>query len=153
MKITARGFTIVEILVVLVIMGIIVTIVQSSFSRLNSSQALNTEADGVLSMVERARARSVSSENASEYGIRFASTSVTLFAGKIYGASSTNEIKNLNSNVRISNINLTGGVSDVYFNRLSGKPSATGTVALSLVGGASTTKTITIYNTGQSDAR
>ena len=153
-KSSSRGFTVIEIMTVMVIAAVITGIVISSFSQLNSSQALNTEADTILSMIERARARSVSSENASEYGINFASSSVTLFVGKSYTAgSSTNETENLNSKVKISSIALTGGASSFYFNKLSGKPSATGKVILSSVSTASTTKTITIYGTGQSDSR
>lgn len=148
-----KGFTIVEILVVLVIMIIIGGIVLTSFSGLNNAEALNTDTDTVLSMIERARTRSVSSENSIEYGIHFASTTVVLYVGKTYTAgSSTSETKNISSKVKVKSINLTGGAYDLYFNRLSGKPSATGTVVFSMFNNASTTKTITIYNTGISDS-
>ena len=148
-----KGFTAIEILIVIAIMVIIAAISLTSLVNLNNVQALNTETDSVLSILERARARSISSENSSEFGVHFASTSAALFAGKNYSAgAATNEVRNFNGKVQISSINLRGGVVDLYFNRLTGKPSATGTVVFSL-SNSTTTKTITIYNTGLSDVR
>jgi prepilin-type N-terminal cleavage/methylation domain-containing protein len=148
-----KGFSVIEILVVVAIIAIISGIVLTSFSSLNKNQALLTETDTILSMLDRARNRSVSSESATEYGLHFASSSVVLFVGKTYPAgSSTNETENINSRLTVSSINLTGGASDLYFKRISGKASATGTVVLSIAGGGQS-KTITIYNTGLSDAR
>lgn len=151
-----KGFTAIEILIVIAIAIIIAGISLSSFSALNKSQALGTETDTILSMIERARSRSISSENSSEYGVRFATSSAALFSGKNYSASSSNnEVENLNSRTNISSINLTGGASAFYFKKITGKPSATGTIVVSLIGeiGTSSSKTITIYSTGLSDVR
>ncbi|HZS43284.1 MAG TPA: prepilin-type N-terminal cleavage/methylation domain-containing protein [Candidatus Paceibacterota bacterium] len=154
MRNSKAGFTILEILMVVVILAILVGISYTAFNNLNSSEALDTETNTILSMIERARERTISSENSIEYGVHFASTTAVLFVGKTYSAgSSTSETKNINSKVKVNSINLTGGVADIYFNKLSGKPSATGTIVFSLLSSTSSVKTITIYNTGLSDVK
>lgn len=150
----SSGFTLLEILIVVFIVGLLSAISYSAFSNLNSAEALDTETNTILSMTERARERAVSSENSVEYGMHFASTTAVLFVSKTYSAgSSTNETENINSKVKVNSINLTGGMTDVYFNKLTGKPSATGTIVFSLVSAPGSMKTITIYNTGLSDIR
>ncbi|MEI8270282.1 MAG: hypothetical protein WCG45_02850, partial [bacterium] len=60
----------------------------------------------------------------------------------------SNEIINIPSPARISSITLTGGATEVYFNRLTGTASKTGTVVVSITSDANLTKTITISSTG-----
>lgn len=74
---------------------------------------------------------------------------VIIFKGKVFLSNDPdNETINIISPATISAITLTGGASDLYFNRLSGAPSASGTIALSISGDASLAKTITISATG-----
>ncbi len=149
-----KGFTLIEIIVAIFIISALVGISFSSLNNLNNSSALDTETNTILSMVERARARTLSSENDIEYGIHFASTTAVLFVGKTYTVgSSTNETETINSKVKVNSINFSSGVKDIYFYRLSGKPSATGTVVFSLASNSFSTKTLTVYATGISDIK
>ncbi len=143
-----KGFTLIETLAVLFILAILSTIVFYSFSNFESGQILGKETNSVLSYLERARSESLSSLNSSPYGIYFNATSTTIFMGASYSAgSSPNEVYTLNPSVTISSISLTGGVQQLYFNQVTGIPSATGTITLSL-SEATSTKTVTIYETG-----
>ncbi len=121
---------------------------------MNSSKALDTEALRIVSELNMARSLTLSSMYAAQFGIRLASSSVTLFQGASYNAASaTNTTSLLNSRVRISNINLSGGGLDVVFQRLTGKTSQSGDVTISLISNASSSKTITIYATGLVEIR
>ncbi len=143
------GFTIFEIMIVVVIMMIVVSIIWSSFSRLNKSQVLDKEIRDVASIINDARQRTLFSKNDSSYGIHFANNQVVLFRGTTYSSSDTsNEIKSLNSLVTISNISITGGGSDIIFNRLTGAVTNSGVITFTLNISPGTVKTITIANTG-----
>ena len=134
-------------MVVIAIGALICLISFSAFYNLSNNQLLAKETSSISSYLERAHSESVSSDNFFEYGLHFTSTSTTLFQGKVYSAASTtNEFYRLNSRLQMTP-NLSGGVSDFYFSKITGKPSATGTITVSLLGSTST-KTITIYATG-----
>lgn len=142
-----KGFTLFEILVVIALVVLICTVSFSSLYNLNTNQILARETGAVVSYMERARSKSLSSQNFSEYGLHLATTSVTLFTGENYSSTSTtNELYQLNSQVTLSDA-LTGSASDFYFSKITGKPNATGTVTLSLKNSTST-KVITLYATG-----
>ena len=142
-----KGFTLLETLVVIGVGLLICLISFSTFYNLNNNQVLDKGTADVVSLIERAHSESVSSDNFSEYGLHFTSTSTTIFQGKTYSsASTTNELHNLNPRLVVST-SLSGGVSDFYFAKTTGEPSATGTITISMLGSTST-KTITIYATG-----
>ena len=142
-----KGFTLFETLVVIGIGVLICLISFSAFYDLDNNQLLAKETEEVVSYLDRARSESVSSNNFFEYGLHFSPTSTTIFQGKTYSsASTTNDFYPLNSRL-VMTPNLSGGVSDLYFARITGKPSATGTVTISMLGSTST-KTIIIYATG-----
>jgi prepilin-type N-terminal cleavage/methylation domain-containing protein len=144
-----KGFTLVEILVVLGIALVVSSISMTALSSLSSYQSLDKDTDVSLSYVEKAREQTIESKNFSSFGVHFSSSSVSLFQGTTYSASaSTTMVYNLSSKVNISSISLTGGVSDIYFNKISGEPSATGTISFQNKPSASTTKKIVVYGTG-----
>ncbi len=142
-----KGFTLFETLVVVAIGVLICLISFSAFYNLDNNQLLSKETSNLVSYIERAHSMSVSSNNFFEYGLHITPTSTTIFQGQVYSsASSTNDFHKIDSRLLVST-NLSGGVSDFYFAKVSGKPNATGTITVSLLGSTST-KTITIYATG-----
>jgi prepilin-type N-terminal cleavage/methylation domain-containing protein len=143
-----RGFTLIEILITVGILGAIVTIILVSFNTFRDSQGLERETETVVEILNQARSQTLSSKNASSYGVHFASTSVTFFTGTTYNAAdSTNQIYSLTSNNIINSVNLTPGGMDVVFNRLTGETNQNGTIGL-LNQRTSASTTITIYKTG-----
>lgn len=148
-----KGFSLVELVIIIAMTAVIAAVVFFSFRGFTNYQVLDKETDIVQSYVDKARVEALNSKSFADFGIRFASTSVTLFQGSAYVASTSNLVRNLPSGVRISTISLTGGVSDMYFNNVTGEPNATGTITFQLTSTPSTTKSIVIYGTGLSEVR
>ncbi len=146
------GVTLVELLMVVAILFVLFAVTTRTFQGVNSGKALDTEALHIISELNEARSLTLSSKYANPFGIHFASSSVTLFQGATYDAgSATNTVTLLNSLVHVSSIDLAGGGSDVVFQRLTGKTVHSGSITLSLISSASTSKTIMIYTTGLVD--
>ena len=144
-----QGITTVELLIVIVVLGIIFSIVFPQFSKIRENQVLKNGVADVLSSINKARSQTLSSLNSSEYGVRFESDKVIIFKGKVFSdVDPTNEIINITMPANITNTTL-GGISgisgDMYFNRLSGTPSADGAITLSTT---NYSKIITIWATG-----
>jgi len=147
-KIT-KGFTLVEIVVVLAILVLIVVFSVSSFKLLNQSQALSKSADLVATTLREARSQTLASKSLSQYGVHFDPTQIVLFKGDLYSATATTNLYfPLNSSVSISNIALSGGRVEVIYSRLTGDAPQTGTVTLSLVSNPSSIRTINISGSG-----
>ena len=145
-----NGMTALEVIIVIIIFIIITSAVLAQFSKLKEAQSLKSATSEIISAIARAQTETLGSVDSSEYGVHFQSDKVIIFKGTTYSSgSSSNETILISSPVSISNVTL-GGVSgvsgDMYFNRLYGVPSATGTVTVST---SSTSKIITISATGQ----
>lgn len=139
-----KGFSIVEMLVAVSILVIIAALSVSVFSRISNGSSLEKESQIILSMVTKARTESINSVNDTTHGIKFTGSSVALFRGTTYSVSNVESVYNLQSTT-LSNISLTGGVSELYFKKLTGNPSASGSVTVST---GDTSKIMTIYGTG-----
>ena len=148
-----RGMTIVELLVVIAVLGIIFSVALPQFSKMRELQTLKSAVGDVLSVLDRARSQTLASVDSSEYGVHFQSDRVIIFKGKTFSAGDgNNETINIVTPASISDITLngvSGSSGDVYFNRLSGAPNQTGTVAITTT---SYSKIVTISATGASSS-
>ncbi len=121
----------------------------NSFSPLNRGEALQLEADKIVSLLGKARAETLAAKGGAQYGIHFEERKIVLFAGATYSASDAgNRLQALHSDAKISAVSLSGGGSDIIFQKLTGKTAQRGTITLALVSDASRTKVITITATG-----
>lgn len=146
---STTGFTIIEVILSLAIVVIVAGVTVSSLSRVNQDKALTLEAQKVISLLVKARSETLSAKGDSAYGVHFEERKAVLFKGSSYSAgASTNEMQPLNDAVKISSVTLTGGGADVLFKKLTGTTAQSGSVTLSLVRMASSTKIITITGTG-----
>jgi len=144
-----NGYTLTEILVVIAVTGIILLFVINSFLNLIKIQALDSDYVSVASLIDQAKSLSINSKSGYKYGVYFATSTVILFKGEAYSASTTDQVYNLNGRVNISDINLVGGgLNQITFDRLNGYASASGTIGFSLKDGSAVPKIIQIYNTG-----
>jgi Tfp pilus assembly protein FimT len=144
-----KGIGILEILVVIAILAIVATIVFVSFFDINKMQALEKDRDKVLSVLERARALTLSSSGGRQFGVHIESDKVTLFPGTSYNAGGAeNRMELLSHLVTIASSSISGGGSDIIFERLTGKTFNQGTIEVSLKADASKAYIITILGTG-----
>ncbi len=142
------GFTLMEILVVIGISALILTATITTFSAMGDMQSLDKDIEVAESYLIRAKNQTVNARSGIQYGVHFASSTVTLFDGTVYSAgSSTNSVYRLSNKSEISLIGLSGQ-SIVSFEEVTGKPSATGTVTFRLRSNPSVTKSLIIHATG-----
>ncbi len=147
-----KGFTLIEIIVIIGILLVISFLTFSSFSNLNSAQALDKDVMEVTSLLNEARSLTLSSKESSQYGVHFETDRIVLFKGSSYSPSeSSNIYVDLNRHVLITGINLSLG-NEVIFERLTGKALSIGTITLALRAPPATSRTITISSSGIVDA-
>ena len=143
-----------EILVVIGVTVLLVVITLNSFSNLNRREALKKEALQVASIFDQARSLTLSSKKASKYGVHLEADKVTIFQGDTYSSGDPGNITtSLNPLVTITNIELSGGGSDLVFDRLTGATSQYGTTTISLSSDLAQTKSVIIYPTGVSEIK
>lgn len=143
-----RGFTIVEILIVLGIMGLVTILTVGVFSNFKNQESLDKTSGLVIEILRQAKHSTIDSKNSNQYGVHFDPNSVVLYVGPTYSdISPSNQTYLLNSDIVVYSTNLNGGGNDVLFNKVTGETNNNGTIVLrSQTDG--TTKTITIYKTG-----
>ena len=141
-----KGYTVLEILIVLAVLSLLISIFLPSFQRIRSNSVLKSTASNIFSALDKARSQGLSSVNSSEYGVHFETQKIVIFKGTVFSPSDiNNEEIPITMPAYISLISLTGGAVDLYFDRLSGAPNKTGTVTVSV---SSSSKIITISATG-----
>lgn len=144
-----KGFTIVEVLIVLAIVAVIAAFSVSSLVNFNAEEALIAETEKVLSLLTRARSQTLSAKEASVYGVHFEERKAVLFRGASFSAGAAgNQAQTLNDAVKIASIVLAGGGAEVVFQKLTGAAAQSGTITLASVRTPSDTKVITIAATG-----
>lgn len=146
-----RGVTIIETLIVLLIIVVLVSIVGTSFSYIRDKQILNSETTKILSVLQDARTRTLSSVGDKQYGVHFETNQIILYSGSVYDPlGATNEKTNL-SNVIVQDIVFSNGGNNILFKRLTGEAQVFGTTTIALKNDASSTQTIIIRETGISE--
>lgn len=144
-----RGFTTIEIVIVLIIAAMIFLVATSAFSRFNRNQALGASAEEIVSVLEQARGQSLASKDDDTYGVHFESDRVVLFRGNSYNPSdAANQTILLSSATTIVNISLIGGGTDLFFRKITGITNESGTVRVALVRDTNASTTISILPTG-----
>ena len=121
----SSGFTIIEILLVIGIIGIIA--VMTMFVNLDfyKTYDFQSEKGKVISLLEKARSQSLNNINDSKHGVYFDSSNYTLFEGNDYGSRIQSKDQVFPANSRLSH----SGLSEVVFGRLTGDTTG-GTITL-----------------------
>ena len=146
-----KGFTFLELLIVLAVLSTITVIGADSMRAFAETSSLNSATDSVLAAVEQAHSRTLASKQSSQYGVHFQNDQVILFQGATYTAgSASNTVTMLPPRSQIATVSLTGGGNEVIFNRLTGATAQPGSIILSSRQNASVQKTIIILTTGLS---
>ena len=144
-----RGFTVIEILFALIILGIAVSIVIISLSKVNDSQVLDRSTVLVASILEEARSKTLSAQESSQYGVHLEDSQIVFFRGTSYSPSDPdNVVTEINPRVGVRDVNLVGGGSDVIFDRLTGQTSQPGILEVYLRASTTMENIIIIHPTG-----
>ncbi|MES3031414.1 MAG: prepilin-type N-terminal cleavage/methylation domain-containing protein [Patescibacteria group bacterium] len=146
--IRSKGFSMLEIMITVAIVAVIAGIVAYSFGTLRARKQLEITVDSIGSKLEEAKANALAGKGGTSFGIVFASTTYTYFRGTTYSSSDpANVVYNLASNLEITRT-LSGGGSQILFARLTGLPSATGTLSVRSSSPSSTTARIIVGTYG-----
>lgn len=144
-----RGFTLVEILVAIGLMGLIASLILVPFSDFRSRKTLDAAVEEMLAAFSQAHLDTISSKNDQQYGVHISADQVVYFVGPTYATgTATNIIYPLHSAIEIVNISLSGGGSDVLYQRLSGTTNQSGTFQLRPKSKPTMVATVTINGTG-----
>ena len=142
-----KGFTVIEILIVISVLGLLSLITLGFFVDYRRSQGTTQDVELISSLLYKARSDAVSSNGSSDYGVHFASSTATTFKGTTYNALDVNnQTFSLTSGNFLSIISLTSGGRDVVFNKLTGEAIQSGSLTLTDPDGG--VKVITVYPTG-----
>lgn len=145
---TIRGFSALELIIVMAILAILLTSIVPSFVTFRRNSILNTETQELITVINRARLLSVSSKNDQQFGVHFESGKVVLFQGSTYSAGvTTNEEHVFNSSLTLSPIVINGGGSEILFEKVTGAASQNATTTLLVVGTTAST-TVLVLSTG-----
>jgi len=144
-----KGFTLLEILIVIAIMGTVFALSAQPLLSFYHRIVLQGTVENVLAMLDEARKSTLSSYYSSQYGVHFETSKAVLFRGATYSALDLNNDEYmLSDNTEISTISLTGGGSDVVFDRITGETSQDGFIEIELVNSTLASSTITIHLSG-----
>lgn len=143
-----KGFTLMELLMVIVIFTIIASVTFYFFGGFNKKEILEKDVASLTALIRNARLLSVTSKGALPFGIHLESDKAVLFEGSLYVAGGLNEkTVEFSREVYMSAHSINNGDSDIVFARLTGETLNYGTVKLSLKNNNAST-TITILRTG-----
>jgi len=139
-----KGFTLVETLVVLALIGLMSAVSLASFASLSRHEALSGNTAALAARLRDARARTLASVGGMQYGVHISTTSITFFRGALYDpATSTNDVFTLSQYVQAST-----SIQNFVFERVTGNSSASGTIDMFLLSDPTQKKTLTVQTSG-----
>jgi prepilin-type N-terminal cleavage/methylation domain-containing protein len=138
-----KGFSLLEVVIVFALVSILSSIVYTSFMSLHNRQILDKEVAQVKSYIQKARMNSLNSKKGDTHGVVFSTSTVQVIE---VVASSTIYTFTLNNRVALASSTL--GTPTLTFARISGLPSATGTLTYTYSVGSRVIGTSTIVING-----
>jgi len=142
-----KGFTLIETLIVIAIIGILAVFSVPFYYSFQTRSQLDSTLPEIVQTLRRAQSRAMDREDEKDFGVHFESDKFVLFRDAPYDPGDTyNEVFDLPASLEIYNISLSGGGSEVVFNKLKGDTENYGNVSLRIKNGDS--KTILINKEG-----
>ncbi len=144
-----RGFTLIEVMIAALVVLVIASVVLSAYSRLNSRVVLQSDMAKAAALIYRARSDTLAGRSGAQYGVHFESSKMVYFQGDSYSSSgSANESFPLSKSVTISSISLSGGGSEIIFQRLTGTTADSGSIKFISGGASSASSTLSVSVNG-----
>jgi prepilin-type N-terminal cleavage/methylation domain-containing protein len=140
-----RGFTLMEIILSVAVIGILAAISFPLFSGFKVTSDLQTGADGIAQNLSRAQAMSQAVAEDSSWGLKLLAGQAIVFKGASYATRDVNfdEVSSLPDTLTFS------GVTEIVFAKFSGETQNVGTTTLSVPTGG--TKNLIINKKGVVD--
>lgn len=139
----------IELVVVLFIIALLAFLGIVTFGRFRQTAGLDTSKQVAITALLEARALSLSSNAAQTYGVHFETAKVVRFTGTSYATGTASNVSyKFDSRVRMVSLSLTSGGSDVYFKRLTGEASKSGTLVIAAYQNSANRATTTISSSG-----
>lgn len=148
-----KGASILEILIVVSILGFLALGISTSIPQFRKKSDLNAGVQIVAGLLTDARARTLSSEEDSRFGVYFQADRAVLFKGGYATNTPGNVERVLPNRIQISSIALQGATTSVVFKRLTGDTDQYGTIIIQVREGFSASSTITIGSRGTVSAQ
>lgn len=144
-----NGFTMLEILIVVALLGLLGALSLVSFVNSRRAQDLVTAGNDVLSVLRLAQAKALAGEAGEQWGVRLEQSQYILFRGAAFAGSPATTAYALPSAIEIADAALAGGGQEVVFRRLDGATAQAGTLNVRVRGSANQVFAITIDASGR----
>jgi prepilin-type N-terminal cleavage/methylation domain-containing protein len=143
------GFTLIEIIIVIAILSILATVGMEVLPKVRHNADLNSVAEGVVSLLAEARAKTTSSEDGSQFGVYVQADRAVLFKGTTY-ATGTPENREFifPKTAELSLFSFSGGGNQIIFKRLTGDTSEHGSLMFRNLSDITKTRRVTVISSG-----
>jgi len=129
-----KGFTLLELLLVLAIIAIIAAFTFPIYTGFQLSQIHDTRTEEIVQALRQAQSKSMAGQNDSSWGVYFDSSNnkFVIFQGTSYASrvSDYDYETELESTLSLSNISINGGGSEVVFTKIDGSTTDYGSLDL-----------------------
>ncbi|MEN9621805.1 MAG: hypothetical protein RLZZ67_239 [Candidatus Parcubacteria bacterium] len=143
-NVTDKGFSVIELLATIAILGLLFAVSASSFARFNRREAVLANASAIAASLRDARARTLASVAGSQYGVKVDANSFIFFQGSTFASSTNTNISySYGSGVKASS-----SISTFVFERVTGNSSASGTIDVYQVSAPGVSKRVKVQSTG-----
>lgn len=149
MRIINRGFTLIELAIVIAIIFLIATLGLISLNRARTLHALAISGQDILSVLQLAQSKTLAGEENSQWGVHIESSQIVLFRGASFPGAPLTDAYILPSSLEIANIIIAGGLTDIVFKKITGATDQSGTFDLRVKNSPSDMFSITIDSSGK----
>lgn len=149
------GFTFIELLTVIGILIVLTAMSIPAFRSFQKESDLTNTTEKIINTLRFAQNKTLASEESSQWGVWFSTPTTSqeyiLFKGESYISrdSSYDEIHEVPEKIELYEINLTGGGTEVVFDRIVGSTDYSGNISLRLKDDISKTRQVIVKNSGK----
>lgn len=141
-----KGFTLIEVLIVVFIIGILSALTINYFTEINESKKIEGLSETISAYLEETKTKAQSGENGEQHGIKFYSQTYVIFSGASF---SLNDPDNKTINVDEGfEIETTLTSDEVIFSKIKGEPNHVGTITITSLSDESKTVDVVIGELG-----